>query len=99
MEAYKYMGVYYWITNKQKMALKYWEKSITIGKNAGTKPELARTYFEVGKRLSDKKSTQKELNGIKAEEYLEKAKAMFEDLDLKWDLDNLTKLRKNDEKI
>jgi hypothetical protein len=53
----------------------------------------------VGKRLLDKKSTQKELKGIKAEEYLEKAKAMFEDLDLKWDLDNLTKLRKNDEKI
>jgi predicted ATPase/class 3 adenylate cyclase len=99
VEVHKYIGVYYWITNKQKMALKYWKKSITIGKNAGTKPELARTYFEVGKRLSDKKSTQKELKGIKAEEYLEKAKAMFEDLDLKWDLDNLTKLRKNDEKI
>jgi hypothetical protein len=93
------MGIYYWIINKQRKALKYWTKSITEGEHMGARPELARTYFEVGKRLSDKKSTQKELKGIKAEEYLEKAKAMFEDLDLKWDLDNLTKLRKNDEKI
>ncbi|MCJ7713535.1 hypothetical protein MUO66_03645, partial [Candidatus Bathyarchaeota archaeon] len=99
VELFRYMGTYHWIVNKQRKALKYWTKSITEGERMGARPELARTYFEVGKRLLDKKSTQKELNGIKAEEYLEKAKAMFEDLDLKWDLDNLTKLRKNDEKI
>jgi tetratricopeptide (TPR) repeat protein len=97
VELFRYMGTYHWIVNKQRKALKYWTKSISEGERMGARPELARTYFEVGKRLFEKKSTQKHLNGIKADEYLEKAKDMFEDLDLKWDLHNLTKLRKNDE--
>ena len=99
VELFRYMGTYHWIVNKQRKALKYWTKSIAEGERMGARPEFARTYFEVGKRLLDKKSTQKELNGIKAEKYLEKAKAIFEDLDLKWDLENLTKFRKNDEKV
>ncbi len=90
VEAYRYLGIYYWITNKQKKALKYWGKSIIIGENAGTKPELARTYFEVGQRLSEKTSGYQAFKGIKAEDYLEKARVLFQDLDLKWDLEKLT---------
>lgn len=33
-----------------------------------------------------------ELNGIKAEEYLDMARTMFEEMDLQWDLDQLERL-------
>ncbi len=39
------------------------------------------------------KSKYKELDGIKAEDYLEKARVMFEEMDLQWELDELEKLR------
>jgi hypothetical protein len=55
--------------------------------------ELSRTYFEVGKRLLEPTSKYKELDDIKAEEYLEKARKMFKEMDLQWDLDELEKLK------
>jgi|GEM_PF-3479894 hypothetical protein len=42
-----------------------------------------------GKRLSKPNSPYRELNGISAVEYLNKAKAMFEEMDLQWDLEQL----------
>jgi len=53
---------------------------------------LSRTYFEVGKRLLEPRSKYKNLNGITAEEYLEKARTLFEEMDLQWDLDELDKV-------
>jgi len=70
-------GLYYWLIGKQKKALK---------------PDLSRTYFEVGKHLLKPQSEYKQLNGIDAKGYLEKAKKMFEDMDLQWDLDELDKI-------
>ena len=49
--------------------------------------------MEVGKRLLEANSKYKELNGISAEEYLEKAETMFEEMDLQWDLDELDKVK------
>ena len=42
--------------------------------------------------MLEEKSKYKELNGIKAEEYLEKARTMFQEMDLQWDLDELDKI-------
>ncbi|MFC2126590.1 hypothetical protein ACFLU5_17505, partial [Bacteroidota bacterium] len=88
-EVIKLMGTYYWLTNNQKKALKWWRKSITEGVKLGARPELSRTYMEVGKRLLEKKSRYHELNSISAEEYLGKAKSLFEKMDLQWDLKEL----------
>ena len=87
------MGVYYWIIGKQRKAMKWWRKGIQEGTRLNDRLELSRTYYEVGKRLLEPKSKHKELDGIKAEEYLEKAKVMFEEMDLQWDLDELEKLK------
>ncbi len=92
-EALKLMGVYYWLIGKQRKALKWWRKSIQEGTRLGDRLELSRTYYEVGKRLLEPKSKYKELDGIKAEEYLEKARVMFEEMDLQWDLDELEKFK------
>ena len=48
--------------------------------------------MEIGKRFLEEKSKYKELNGISAEEYLGKARTMFEEMDLQWDLDELDKI-------
>jgi len=47
----------------------------------------------VGKCLLEPKSKHTELDGIKAWDYLEKARTMFEEMDLQWDLDELEKLK------
>ena len=56
------------------------------------RPDLSRTYFEVGKNLLEPGSKFKECDGITAEEYLKKAKTMFEEMELQWDLDELDKV-------
>ena len=55
--------------------------------------ELSRIYFEIGTRLRDEQSPYRELNGIKGDGYLEKARSLFADLDLKWDLEKLDLMR------
>jgi class 3 adenylate cyclase/tetratricopeptide (TPR) repeat protein len=83
---------YHWLMGKQNKAVKLWEKAIEEGKRLGARPDLARTYMEIGKRFLEEKSKYKELNGISAEEYLEKARTMFHEMGLQWDLDELEKL-------
>ena len=90
--ALRLLGQYYWLINKQKKASKFWKQSILAGKQLGQRPDLARTFMEIGKRFLEKKSKYKELNGITAEGYLEKARTMFKEMDLQWDLDELDKI-------
>ena len=92
-EAYRLKGVYYWLTKQPGLTLKWLDKSAQEGERLGARLELSRTYFQIGKLLlqSDGKHTQ--LNGIKAEDYLNKAKSIFEELNLEWDLDNFSRLQ------
>jgi len=70
------------LTKGQKRELKWWNKSITEGERLGARLDLSRTYFEVGKHLLEPESKYKKLNGIRAEEYLEKTRILFEEMDL-----------------
>jgi hypothetical protein len=72
--------------------VKFWLKAITESKRVAARPDLARTYMEIGKRFLEDKSKYKALNGIGVEEYLEKAKELFLAMDLQWDLDALEKI-------
>ena len=58
----------------------------------GARPDLARTYMEIGKRFLEKKSKYKKLNGISTKEYFEKAMTMFQEMDLQSDLDELDRI-------
>jgi class 3 adenylate cyclase len=93
LEALRLVGLYHWLIGKQNKAVKWWGKTIEEGERLGARPELARTYMEIGKRFLEEKSKYKELGGISAKEYLEKARAMFQEMDLQWDLDALDKVR------
>jgi class 3 adenylate cyclase/tetratricopeptide (TPR) repeat protein len=86
------MGEYYWLIDKQGKALKWWDKSIKEGERLGARPDLSRTYFVVGRRLIEPHSKYNKLNEIKAKDYLEKARTMFEEMDLQRDQDELDKI-------
>jgi len=88
-DSYKLKGVYYWLINKQEKAIKWWQRAIEEGERLDARLELSRVYLEIGNRLLEPGSKYKMLNGITAEEYLEKAKVLFEQMDLEWDLDEL----------
>ena len=91
-ETFLLVGRYYWLLSKQNKSFKWWKRALQEAERLGARPDLARTYMEIGKRLLEEKSKYKELNGISAEEYLEKARTMFQEMDLQWDLDELDKI-------
>jgi class 3 adenylate cyclase/tetratricopeptide (TPR) repeat protein len=90
---FRMMGLYYWLIGKQSKALKWWERTIQEGERLGARPDLARTYLEVGKRLLEPQSKYRELNGIGAQEYLDKAEKLFREMELEWDLEQLERVR------
>jgi len=90
-EIYRLLGTFKWITNNQTEAIKWWKKCISQGELIGDRIETARTYMEIGARLSEKSSTQPYMDGIKSEVYLEKAKQMFMHLNLAWDVKEIEK--------
>jgi len=85
-EAYRLRANIYWMLNKRSKAFHNFSKAIATSVKYNGKLELSRTYFELGKFLSHPKTKRKQLNGLSGKEYLEKARAMFEDMDLQWDL-------------
>ncbi|MFC2155523.1 protein kinase [Acidobacteriota bacterium] len=92
-EIFRLIGSVFWVTGRQKKALKWWNKSIKAGKHIAARPEVARTYVEVGKRLLEKGSKFRELAGIPAVEYPRKARLLFEDMELAWDIKELDKVK------
>jgi tetratricopeptide (TPR) repeat protein len=91
-EAYRFMAMAYVYAKKPGKALKFFKKSIEFSDWYGAKLERSRTYFELGKFLSGTKT--KKLKGLSAKDYLEKAKTMFEEMDLQWDLKEYGKFLK-----
>jgi len=90
---FRLMGLYYWLIGKQGKSLKWWDKTIQEGERLGARPDLSRTYFEVGKRLQEPKSKHKKLNGIDPKGYLEKAGILFKEMGLERDLEDLDRLK------
>ena len=72
--------------NKPARAFKNFEKSIKAALSFDGNLELSRTYFETGKFLRDPKNNKERINGMNGTEYLMKAKSMFEEMSLQWDL-------------
>ncbi|MCB2222430.1 MAG: AAA family ATPase [Bacteroidetes bacterium] len=90
-EAYLSRARFYFAQKKYSSAFKNIQLAITTCEKYNSRLELSRAYFETGKFLSDPKNKYNELNGHNASHYLEKAKAMFEEMDLQWDLEEYEK--------
>jgi class 3 adenylate cyclase/tetratricopeptide (TPR) repeat protein len=88
-EILRMMGLFYWLVGSRKKAGRFWNKSIQVAEDFGADVQRAKTYLEVGRRLSEKNSRLQKLNGIPAEKYLEKAKRLFEKFGLESELEEL----------
>jgi class 3 adenylate cyclase/tetratricopeptide (TPR) repeat protein len=88
-ETYKLVGRLCWLLGKPDRALRWWARSIAEGERLGARPELARTCMEVGRRLREAEAPRRELNGMDGNAYLERARNLFVDMELGWDLRQL----------
>ncbi len=87
------MGLYYWLIDEQGNALKWWGRTIEEGERLGARPDLSRTYFEVGKRLLEPQSKHKKLNGIDSKGYFEIAETLSREMNLERDLEDLNRFK------
>ena len=83
------MGVYYWLTDNHKTALKYWRMAIDEGERLGARPQLSRTYAEIARRFFELKAQTGRPSPTQIGESLDKARAMFSGLGLHQDLAEL----------
>lgn len=88
-ETFRLMGLYYWFTGRRRRALKWWNKSIKWAEYLTARPEIVRTYIEIGKRLLEPGSKYREWAGVRAEEYLQKARLLSREMNLDGDLREL----------
>ena len=91
-ELLRLMGLYYWFIGKQKKAIGFWENGIKEAEHLGARVERARIYMEIGRRCREMKVKDFKLNGLHPDEYLKKAKILFEEMGLEQDLDQLDKI-------
>ena len=87
VEGYRLRALVFWHLNRQRKAIKNFSKSLEVAETYGTRPELARTCFELGKCLKDPKSKHNRLGSKNGSEYLLMAKSLFQELELKWDME------------
>lgn len=80
-EIYQLCGTAYWLLGRRRQALDWWARSVAAGGRMDSRPELARTYAVLGRRLDA--ATQ--LDGLGAEAYLARAQDDFAALGLTWD--------------
>jgi len=82
-DSFRLMGVYKWLVHDYKAASKWWRRAIAEGESLGARPQLSRTYGEMGLRSCM-------VHGVSpAREPLQKAKTMFAELGLRRDLEDL----------
>jgi class 3 adenylate cyclase/tetratricopeptide (TPR) repeat protein len=93
-EIYRLMGILFWVSGKPKKAQDWWERSVKTGEALEARPELGRTYLEIGKRLSEGLNRFKEFEGQNAQACYSKAEALFKSVGLPRDLEELDRLRK-----
>ena len=91
-DSYRLTGTYYWAINRQKKALRWWHRAVQEGGRLGARPQLARLYFEVGRCLIELKDDHIKLDGLKGEEYLEKARALFEEMKMESCLEEIDRV-------
>jgi class 3 adenylate cyclase/predicted ATPase len=75
-----------WLELRHAEALRWWARSLEVGRRLGLRPEVARTCQEVGLRLGDGRY---ELEGRGSAAFLDEARRTFSELGLEWDLARL----------
>jgi tetratricopeptide (TPR) repeat protein len=73
--------------NKDRQALRTLAQAVEAGEKYDLRPDLARVFFEMGKFLLDPGKKQNKVNNLSGRDYLQKARVMFEEMELRRDLE------------
>jgi hypothetical protein len=88
-DSYRLWGVYAWLIEDRKSALEWWHKARSEGERLGARPQVARTYAEMARRLFEVRDETKPPSPLQPDEFVEKARAIFADLGLHQDFEEL----------
>ena len=92
-EAFRLLGRYHWLIGKPTTAIHWWGRSIQEGERLRVRPELARTCMDAGHALSTAPDSLPAINGLNPGALLERARSLFTEMDLQWDLKRLAALQ------
>ena len=85
-ESCRLRGCLFWLQGRQKEALTCWRRAIREGERLGARLQLSRVYADLGRHLQEAESRYTACDGVSAEEYLARARTLFEEMGLTWDL-------------
>ncbi|MDQ7816859.1 MAG: protein kinase [Melioribacteraceae bacterium] len=88
-EVLRFIAQYHFLKKNPKKGFNYFQKSIDYANYLGALPEVGRSYFELGKVLSRTNYIYKKMS---ADYCMSEAQKIFEQLNLKWDLDKIVKM-------
>jgi len=89
VDAYCLKALVLWKLKKQHSAFRYFLLAVKAGQKYHCNLELSRVYFEAGRCLREPGAVKGMLMGISGSEYLLPARSMFEEMDLKEDLEEM----------
>ena len=88
-EAFRLQGLYHFLRGRPRKGFKWLQRAVDEGERLGARIELARTYGTIGKYMLESGGRYSQLHGFKAEDYRDRAIALFIEKNLQWDLDRL----------
>jgi len=93
-EVYRLTGELHWREGSHRRALQWWRRSLAAAGALGARPESARTLLDLGRSLAHV-GGEVEVGGerLDAARCLDRARAAFAELDLKWDLERASDAR------
>ena len=90
VESLRLVGRYHWLVGNHTKAVSWWIKSIDEGTRIGAKLDLSRSYYELGQRMGGTAFRFKD-STVDGRVFLKKAKKLFEEIGLVWDIQNMNK--------
>ena len=85
--AFCLMGRFYWFDGSPDKAVQFWVRALQEGELLGLRPDIASTYFEVGKRLQESQGKYNRFQGKQGKNCLEKARTLFQKMDIELDIE------------
>jgi class 3 adenylate cyclase/tetratricopeptide (TPR) repeat protein len=85
VEAFRQMGVWFWLSGKKRGALRWWARSLEEAKRLGARLELAKTCAAIGERLREQDGRGPNIpggKGMTGPEYLAQAERLFKEMGL-----------------
>ena len=89
IESHRLNGTIHCVLGNYKKSIQHFKKSMELAEKAGAKVELSRIFFETSKCLSKPNNNIQTVKGLNGKEYLAKARLLFIEMKLEYDLAEL----------